>query len=895
MTLPLQVLLALCRQTGGAHQVRRRFLQLKVLEFLAREASLEYMCRHNQLAPSPSSSCCSTPLSTSRTAASRRTSARGATDPGWAGAAAAAAAGTSHGAVASAGPGDPPGLSLAALLASGGAGAGGSSYREGSVSRSARGLSGSRLWGSSPGSQAGNRPAAQNPQGSSRTKAASAGGATEGPARAGQQACSSAGAGALLLGQQQQQGLKLGSKVKAAVEALESAAAAVRPQLQPTPPKSGAPSGAVGRRQPGHQRLVPTVQTAAAGPQVPKLKLSHLGGPSSADAAAAPGSGSSPKSSPIQSRVAWQVLEPTAEEDAAAGGQGPALAGGHAHSSSSDAGSSAGSPPPSPRADILGYEVPASVRSRRRVKQPQLTGDASIDNIIIDDWERETGLEFQFDGLSDDDDDDEGGSGSSSEHDDDGSDGGSSSDGGDSRSRHPASQPAGGGGSGRSNLPPQTPEVAFLAAAAPDKPWPALQLDLAGVPRSGRWISSSDTVEEATAAHMAQIVGRECLGVGSRSGTAWADSSDSSALGAAAAAATSVPEAAAGTAAAGGNQGGCKPQVPRLPVGGSTGAAAGASPAAASADPPESPGTYRPGFDLEEDFERLMAAGEWEDSDTCSTGAASTRSQTPRSPQRHWQPAAALQQHQQQQSPPARQQVVPRLPPFKSQQQQQQQPCDDTSSCQQRHEPSGSAQPSASPDVQAHADVHTPKPKRHHGSKKQAVLAGSGRRVVVGPQAHALADMSGSSSSSSEDEGRAYGSDSDLDSGNSDAEAAGLLCRCGPAVTHVVACRPLLGGGRSSAAGEQLPPCSASHCLVQHLPCLSNYVHGPQRCPVVPLSLSLTPLPLSVLFVCVCCHAQDVASPRTRCGDPAPQPAPACAALLAPAHCRQGSDDRPQQ
>lgn len=773
MTLPLQVLLALCRQTGGAHQVRRRFLQLKVLEFLAREASLEYMCRHNQLAASPSSSCCSTPLSTSRTAASRRTSARGATDPGWAGAAA-VAAGASHSAVVSAGPGDPPGLSLAALLASGGAGAGGLSYREGSA-RSARGLSGSRLWGSSPGSQAGNRPAAQNPQGSTRTKAASAGGATEGPARSGQQSSSSAGAGALLLGQQQQQGLKLGSKVKAAVEALESAAAAVRPQLQPTPPKTGAPSGAVGRRQPGHQRLVSTVQTAAAGPQVPKLKLSHLGSPSTADAAAAPGSGSSPKGSPIQSRVAWQVLEPTAEEDAAAGGQGPALAGGHAHSSSSDAGSSAGSPPASPRADILGYEVPASVRSQRRVKQPQLTGDASMDNIIIDNWERETGLEFQFDGLSDD---DEGGSGGSSEDGDDGSDRGGS------RSRHPASQPAG-GGSGRSNLRPQTPEVAFLAAAAPDKPWPALQLDLGGGPRSGRWISSSDTVEEATAAHMAQIVGRECLGVGSRSGTAWADGSDSSTL--AAAAATSASGTAAGTAAPGGNQCGCKPQVPRLPVGGLQGGAAaargGSTGAAASADPPESPGTYRPGFDLEEDFERLMAAGEWEDSDTCSTGVASARSQTPRSPQRHWQPAAALQQ--QQQSPPARQQVVPRLPPFKSQQQQQQQPCDDSSSCQQHHEPSGSTQPSASPDVQAHADVHTAKPKRHHGSKKQAVLAGSGRQVVVGPQAHALADMSGSSSSSSsEDEERAFGSDSDLDSGNSDAEAAGLLCRCDPAVTR---------------------------------------------------------------------------------------------------------------
>lgn len=786
MTLALQVLLALCRQTGGAHQVRRRFLQLKVLEFLAREASLEYMCRHNQLAASPSSSCCSTPLSTSRTAASRRTSARGATDPGWAGAAAVAAAGASHGAVASAGPGDPPGLSLAALLASGGSGGGGSSYREGNA-RSSRGMSGSRLWGSSPGSHACNRAAAQNPQGGSRTKTASAGGATEGPARPGQQASSSVGAGALPPGQQQQQGLKLGSKIKAAVEALESAAAAVRPQLQPTPPKSGAPPGAVGRRQPGHQRLVSTVQTAAAGPQVPKLKLSHLGGPSTADAAAAPGSGSSPKSSPIPSRVAWQVLEPTAEEGAAAAGQGPALAGGHTHSSiSSDAGSSAGSPPASPRADILGYEVPASVRSQRRVRQPQLTGDASMDNIIIDNWERETGLEFQFDSLSED----EGGSGSSSDDDGDGSDGGSSSDGGGSSRRHPASQPAV-GGSGRSNLRPQTPEVAFPAAAAPDKPWPALQLDLGGGLRSGRWISSSDTVEEATAAHMAQIVGRECLGVRSRSGTAWADSSDSSAL--AGAAATSAPGAAAGTAAAGGNQGGSKPQVPRLPVGGlqgtaaaarggSAGAAAGASPAAASADPPESPGTYRPGFDLEEDFERLMAAGEWEDSDTCSTGAASARSQTPRSPQRYLRPAAALQQ---QQSPPARQQVVPRLPPFKFQQQQR--PCDDASSCEQRHEPSGSTQPSASPDVQAHADVHTAKSKRRHGSKKQAVLAGSGRLVVVGPQAHALADMSGSSSSSSssEDEERAYGSDSDLDNGNSDAEAAGLLCRCDPAVTCV--------------------------------------------------------------------------------------------------------------
>jgi hypothetical protein len=482
--------------------VRRRFLQLKVLEFLAREASLEYMCRHNQLALSPGSSANSTPLSTSRTGTSCRTSAGGATDPS----------------VAPAGAGGSPGLAPAAVLAV---------AWEGST-HSARGPTSSRLWASSPGCQASARSALST-QRSWSTKAMCPG--VEGPARrhdqhrsgsqgpmaAAQQPISfeletfrAAGADLLLTGssglltgssglltgsravltggnqlptdapgafsagsrgrgssggadiqqqQQQQRVPKLGSSVQAAVQAFEAKAsesAASFPMLpRPQPPKLAAPAAAGGsRRQPGHMRLVCEVDcaeaapaasgsgaaAAAAGQHDAPISLSagqhdvlrrnsteqeqRLAGGGSRHAAAPPpipllklpthsttnacveSEGSSCRKQPLthSGRLAWQPLG-SPQGDEALDARLPATAEGLTStcgSSSSSRGSSGSSSEGgvSPRCDIEGWEVPASVRSQRRIKQPQLTGDASWDNIIIDTWERETGLEFQFDGLS---------------------------------------------------------------------------------------------------------------------------------------------------------------------------------------------------------------------------------------------------------------------------------------------------------------------------------------------------------------------------------------------------------------------------------------------------------------------------------------------------------------
>lgn len=486
--------------------MRRRFLQLKVLEFLAREASLEYMCRHNQLALSPGSSNASTPLSTSRTGNSCRTSAGG--------------GGTADPSVGRAGAGGSPGLATAALglLAAGAAGWEGSSH-------SARGPTSSRLWASSPGCQASARSALST-QRSWSTKALCSG--VEGPARrhdqhgggsvtgsqgpmaAAQQPISFeletfrvAGADLLLTGssglltgssavltgssglhtdatgafsagsrgrgssgganiqqpqQQQQRVPKLGSSVQAAVQAFEAKAsesAASFPMLpRPQPPKAAAPAAAAGgRRQPGHMRLVCaeaapaavgsgaaavkhddpvslsagqqdvlrtnsteqqqqqapfSVQRLAGGgsrqaalPPIPMLKLpTHNSTNACVDS-----EGSSCRKQPLthSGRLAWQPLG-SPQSDAALDAGLPATAGGLTSpcGSSSSRGSSGSSSDGgvSPRCDIEGWEVPASVRSQRRIKQPELTGDASWDNIIIDTWERETGLEFQFDGLS---------------------------------------------------------------------------------------------------------------------------------------------------------------------------------------------------------------------------------------------------------------------------------------------------------------------------------------------------------------------------------------------------------------------------------------------------------------------------------------------------------------
>lgn len=751
----MQVLLALCRHTGGAHQVRRRFLQLKVLEFIVREASLEYMCLHNQLAASPSSSSCSTPLSTSRTAASYRTSAQDAMGPAGI---TAAAAGT-------------PTDTAAHELANGGSGLGPSWELS---SANARGLSSSRLWVSSPGCHLSARSArsAQHTQRScsSRGRHSNA----EGVRQAEQQArtvlvsaalaplqsyaveglcndmgellltgssCLLTGTGSLPAGWSaadagpssssrasaagsqpgRQPSIKLGSKVKAAVEALESAAAAVSQQPQPLPqPPSTAcpPAAAAGRRQPGQQRLVGVGEPgqAACSPQVPKLKLPTSCHPADIN----PGSGS--RQSPQASTVAWQQLEPPAAAAAAAGGSAA-----------------------SPRADIAGYEVPASVRSQRRIKQPQLTGDASLDNIIIDSWERRTGLEYQFDDFGADVEAANSvvrSSRSSSE--------GSACQAASPSGCQPADatvQPAAGN---RSALRPQTPAgLAALAALGPtagnEQVWAPPHFDLGPVPGSSRWISSSDTVEDAAPVSVTQIL-RE----GHRHITGCDASRASNSVGA------DRPNGSSAVAAAANVSPG-KVQVPRLCMGSlqgeqrpladssralstphspcSTGGSPGRSCGA------QSPGSYKPGFDLEEDFERLMAAGDWDDSDSDAGSEQSTQpgadasGRSPRSP--HSRAYAAAQ------APPS-------------------QPCHQ----QQQEEPASLEHGCSSPDVQAAADVHSSKAKAHRRGKKQAVVAGSSGPVVAELSAHALADVSGSSSDGSQYVGNSSDSEVDSDSGS---------------------------------------------------------------------------------------------------------------------------------
>jgi len=918
------VLLALCHQTGGANQVRRRFLQLKVLEFLAREASLEYMCLHN-LGASPGSSCCSTPLSTSRTANSYRTpSARGVTDPG-------AAAGAARVAAESSGRGLPP-IALGALAGNSGP----------SREVSARGAGTSRLWVSSPGCQFSARSAqsTQRSWGGKPRNSADDVGKPPGSARSRQWPASAAllpphsfeletfreegkdllltgtsglltGTSTLLTGGSSlQTGVssvhtggsntahpeqraahsdtaaaavpQLGSKVRAAVQALESAAAAVGPQRQPQPPKAPAVAGGGtgGRRQPGHRRLVcavePTSTGAAAeqvgpavpeqasnlavaaaaqqgqdqlgrqmsgrqaaqpqnqqqhscrdgsfkqgtaqeavreigqqhagGISVPKLKLPGFGIPSSSSspgilAGQAPGSSSSsPSKQP--GLVIWQGLGADQASPAAAGsadstprhGDQPGLL--CSPSSGSDISQL------SPRADIEGYEVPTSVRSQRRVKQPKLTGDASYDNIIIDEWERETGLEFQFDGLSDEDVGDSSRSGSSSST---------------PRGVAPASQlateagqPGFGCSEPRALLRPQTPEIAVLGQAAAvlaagQDTWTVPALDMEQGSRPGRWISSSGSVEDATAADLTHFLGTAGLGLkglaaleavgAEHSPCLWATSyagadsecsspEASKANGAAADSDASVSPVAA---AAAGKLGGAR-SVPKLAIGGLGGPGSalgvGCSPAkagtpkataaaaqghASARQPAPSPGTYRPGWDLEEDFERLMEAGDWDDSESCSDYSQAGSD----APQQQLRPCPPLE-------PPPAQQQRRKLPALQLPQQQPE------SRLPQQQQPDLAQRPipppASSPDTQAPTDVLTAKWRSPGRSKKQVVMGGAGRRVIVGPQAHALADCS---CASSEEEALYSSSDSELDScidrqgsGSGDAEAQTHSGRC---------------------------------------------------------------------------------------------------------------------
>jgi hypothetical protein len=183
----------------------------------------------------------------------------------------------------------------------------------------------------------------------------------------------------------------------------------------------------------------------------------------------------------------------------------------------------------------------------------------------------------------------------------------------------------------------------------------------------------------------------------------------------------------------------------------------------------QSPSTYRPGFDLEDDFERLMAAGDWEDSETGSEAGAqaqaSSGSLSPCSPHRQGHldqalPCAALQHSR------------PKLPGL----QLPQQPCKLPADV--RPDPASPGQVVASADIDAAADVHTSKRKQHKHGKQQVVVGHTGSQLAASPHAHALACVSGSST---EEEGPSdSSSDSELGSSNGSLAAGMLLCRYAP-------------------------------------------------------------------------------------------------------------------
>ncbi|KAF8065888.1 hypothetical protein HT031_002949 [Scenedesmus sp. PABB004] len=377
-----RVLLALARHAGGTNLVRRRFTQLRVLDFLVREAGLEHgLAALTAGFDSSSSSCASTPASSARRG-------RGGSPPGSARGGGAA-------------------LLLEAAARPEAAQA--CAATAGDAELTERGVSGLLRSSLASGLPAAGAPAgAAQPQsrqaspppvaGRHSSRSSSGGGSSGGSSAAATPTYSRVAA-------RQRRNSRGGeqpvSAVKSAVRLFEAAAAAA---AAASPPRPRPPPSAAGLRHArGVHRLV--------GP--PAAAPVALGAPAAAGAASA-----------VQAPLAMRPRPPGGPRPAGpraagldGGGAGagaaprvPLLAlGGVCGGPGAPAPPAAGQPLASPRS-CSSPEPPSSRGSSRagspaprgsRAAQPELTGDASMDAQLIDEWEARTGLTFAFDGLSD--------------------------------------------------------------------------------------------------------------------------------------------------------------------------------------------------------------------------------------------------------------------------------------------------------------------------------------------------------------------------------------------------------------------------------------------------------------------------------------------------------------
>lgn len=366
LTLGVQVLLALGSHAGGANLVRRRFLQLKVLEFLIRELSLEYslhLGRHGGL--SGNTSICSTPQSSYRSLAAPSNS-KSVTHH---------SSGTRLNAATVA----TPVLTASRLRLA----ATGTAADEGAGCRTHQAVQGVQPHNSdsdfTPQRALQPKPPdhPRAPAGHTSNLAVTGlGGNVMQQKGVSDRTTAPGGAQGPPLKGRQSPGVASYSRVAARRQRPAAAAA-----CSGTPVKSLV------------QQAVQRFEAAAAAAQpVPRLSLNgnfartsnggHSGGPAALEGTPAKGPGQSQRSSSSDGSGS-----PATHRE-------PSLA------LSSRGGSGASTPV---GAELFSSPVPGG--SNLSSKQPQLTGDASLDDEMITEWEERTGQEFVFEGLSSDEDD----------------------------------------------------------------------------------------------------------------------------------------------------------------------------------------------------------------------------------------------------------------------------------------------------------------------------------------------------------------------------------------------------------------------------------------------------------------------------------------------------------
>lgn len=444
-----QVLLALCSHVSGANPVRRRFLQLKILEFLIREVGLEYNLRNRQLLGlSGSNSCYSTPQSTNRSLVAPGSS-RGVTAPssgrssvapttagasvsrlGSAIAVAAAAVVDVPASTDNCPVGDKRQIEYKVLPAEPAAqqrqqqlqqqshtvhaehtliipaaGTAGIAPRHaGSIVKVRKGGGKQRsstpeLYTMAAGRRAGgvtsySRVAARQRRKSGTAATAAAGDVSrtsvklavrrfEAAAAAAAAAPSAADVRAPSAGRR----LVLPSQTAAAMTAQSSSSSMSRPNphqqqiLQPRPPEARLPAVTAAVSLYRGARVVAQSQSDVAG------QRSRQGTCRSVTAMVA---GS--KASQCMSSNSVHSSDYGTDSNSPSSNDGA--------STDHDSSTSCSSDQASPRQDLDG-DTPPSMLRKQRPQQPQLTGDTSVDDRLITEWEEQTGCDFIFDGLSD--------------------------------------------------------------------------------------------------------------------------------------------------------------------------------------------------------------------------------------------------------------------------------------------------------------------------------------------------------------------------------------------------------------------------------------------------------------------------------------------------------------